>query len=344
MVTRLASTTCARRACGASSTRARGCRSRCSPTRRPTPAGRGRATRCRSRCWCCSRACRRSSARVFLLHEVFDYRLRRDRRDRRQERGQLPPDRRPGAPRTSTSGGRASSPPRAARGARAPLLRRAVGGRDRAAGRSCCAEDVAFYGDGGGKAPRAHGRRTGAIAWPERWPASAGWGRDAAGSRRVAEFNGQPGVLAFDADGTLVAAWELQISGGAIQAIYGVVNPDKLDSHLEHDLAELAADLKALVGGCHIVERVASRRTTPTGRRTRSPAARTARRRASSSPSPPASGRASRCRTAARACTSTREGRDRSARRRRSRRRRSAPAARAPRSWPGSAVRRRARG
>ena len=89
------------------------------------------------------------------------------------------------------------------------------------------AEDAAFYGDGGGKAPaltEAHGRDRLARAL-------AGFGRVGArrgGVARVAEFNGQPGVLAFDADGTLVAAWELQISGGAIQAIYGVVNPDKL--------------------------------------------------------------------------------------------------------------------
>jgi RNA polymerase sigma-70 factor, ECF subfamily len=89
------------------------------------------------------------------------------------------------------------------------------------------AEDAAFYGDGGGKAPalaEAHGRDRLARAL-------AGFGR--VGARRgatvqIAEINGQPGVLGFEADGTLVAAWQLQISDGAIQAIYGVVNPDKL--------------------------------------------------------------------------------------------------------------------
>jgi len=89
------------------------------------------------------------------------------------------------------------------------------------------AEDAAFYGDGGGKAPaltEAHGRERLARAL-------AGFGRVGArrgASVRIAEINGQPGVLGFEADGTLVAAWELQISDGAIQAIYGVVNPDKL--------------------------------------------------------------------------------------------------------------------
>jgi RNA polymerase sigma-70 factor, ECF subfamily len=89
------------------------------------------------------------------------------------------------------------------------------------------AEDAAFYGDGGGKAPalaEAHGRDRLARAL-------AGFAR--VGARRgarvqIAEINGQPGVLGFEADGTLVAAWHLQISDGAIQAIYGVVNPDKL--------------------------------------------------------------------------------------------------------------------
>jgi RNA polymerase sigma-70 factor (ECF subfamily) len=89
------------------------------------------------------------------------------------------------------------------------------------------AEDAAFYGDGGGKAsavPELHGRdRLAAVL--------AGFGR--VGVRRrvtlqLTELNGQPGVLAFEPDGALVAAWALQISDGAIQAIHGVVNPDKL--------------------------------------------------------------------------------------------------------------------
>jgi RNA polymerase sigma factor (sigma-70 family) len=89
------------------------------------------------------------------------------------------------------------------------------------------AEDAAFYGDGGGKAPalaEAHGRDRLARAL-------AGFGR--VGRRRgdtarLADVNGQPGLLAFDPDGVLIAAWALQISDGAIQAIHGVVNPDKL--------------------------------------------------------------------------------------------------------------------
>jgi RNA polymerase sigma-70 factor (TIGR02957 family) len=89
------------------------------------------------------------------------------------------------------------------------------------------AADAAFYGDGGGKAPalaEAHGRERLARAL-------AGFGRVGrrrGGTARLVELNGQPGVLAFEADGTLAAAWALQISDGAIQTIHGVVNPAKL--------------------------------------------------------------------------------------------------------------------
>ena len=89
------------------------------------------------------------------------------------------------------------------------------------------AADAAFYGDGGGKAPAVgrslHGR-------DEVAKVLAGFGR--VGVRRgaivqFAEINGQPGLLAFE-DRALVAAWSLVISDGVIQAIHGVVNPDKL--------------------------------------------------------------------------------------------------------------------
>jgi RNA polymerase sigma-70 factor (TIGR02957 family) len=89
------------------------------------------------------------------------------------------------------------------------------------------ATDAAFYGDGGGKAASVgplHGRER--IA-----PVLAGFGR--VGARRgvtvrQADINGQPGVLGFEADGTLVAAWSIVVSDGAIQTIHGVTNPDKL--------------------------------------------------------------------------------------------------------------------
>src|SRR4051812_16359598 len=81
------------------------------------------------------------------------------------------------------------------------------------------AADAAFYGDGGGKAtavPELHGRDR--LA-----PVLAGFGRVGLRRRvtlRQVELNGQPGLLAYEADETLIAAWALQISDGAIQAIH----------------------------------------------------------------------------------------------------------------------------
>jgi hypothetical protein len=44
----------------------------------------------------------------------------------------------------------------------------------------------------------------------------------------VAEVNGGPGLLGFDADGTLIAALAFELSEGVVQAIHSVVNPEKL--------------------------------------------------------------------------------------------------------------------
>jgi RNA polymerase sigma-70 factor (ECF subfamily) len=88
------------------------------------------------------------------------------------------------------------------------------------------AADAAFHGDGGGKAPSIN------LAGRDRLvPVLAGFGR--VGARRgitvrPVEINGQPGLLGIESDGTLIAAWSLLISDGAIQAIHGVTNPDKL--------------------------------------------------------------------------------------------------------------------
>ncbi|MBM7790732.1 RNA polymerase sigma-70 factor [Tenggerimyces flavus] len=93
------------------------------------------------------------------------------------------------------------------------------------------AEDVAFVGDGGGKAP--------ALATP------------AVGRTRVARFvlgifrtakslsgrieptlvNGHPGARIVDADGNLAAVLALQIADGQIVGFQNVLNPDKL-AHL----------------------------------------------------------------------------------------------------------------
>jgi hypothetical protein len=47
----------------------------------------------------------------------------------------------------------------------------------------------------------------------------------------VVDVNGEPGLVAHE-DGRLMAVWAFECSGGAVHAIRGVVNPDKL-RHLD---------------------------------------------------------------------------------------------------------------
>jgi RNA polymerase sigma-70 factor (ECF subfamily) len=92
-------------------------------------------------------------------------------------------------------------------------------------------DDVAFVGDGGGKAQ----------ALPEPL-----YGRDRVGRFllglfararhlgariRLVEVNGQPGALGLDADGRLINVLALDVVDGRVQAVRSVVNPDKL-AHL----------------------------------------------------------------------------------------------------------------
>jgi RNA polymerase sigma-70 factor (ECF subfamily) len=101
------------------------------------------------------------------------------------------------------------------------------------------AADIEFTGDGGGKAP--------ALATPLR-------GRSVVAARLVAwmcrdsrlpglsfdpvEVNGNPGAFALDGEGRLVGVVSLEVSGGLIQSIGSVANPDKL-RHLGRPLRNL---------------------------------------------------------------------------------------------------------
>jgi RNA polymerase sigma-70 factor, ECF subfamily len=106
------------------------------------------------------------------------------------------------------------------------------------------AADVAFSGDGGGKAPAAprplHGREKvvrflGSISRI---------GRRQGASLRLVEVNGQPGALALDADGALVSVFVVDVVDGAISAVRGVPNPDKLAYISRTILPSLPPDLK----------------------------------------------------------------------------------------------------
>jgi RNA polymerase sigma-70 factor, ECF subfamily len=89
------------------------------------------------------------------------------------------------------------------------------------------AADVEFYGDGGGKAPAVGRPVHGAEAVARMLAGFSRVGRRRGASAEPTEVNGGPGLLLRE-DGRLIGVWALDISGGAIQAIRGVVNPDKL--------------------------------------------------------------------------------------------------------------------
>jgi RNA polymerase sigma-70 factor (ECF subfamily) len=89
------------------------------------------------------------------------------------------------------------------------------------------AADVEFHGDGGGKAPAVGRPVHGAEAVARLLAGFSRAGRRRNAAVEPAEVNGGAGLMVFD-DGRLVAVWTFEISDGAIRAIRGVVNPDKL--------------------------------------------------------------------------------------------------------------------
>jgi RNA polymerase sigma-70 factor (TIGR02957 family) len=108
----------------------------------------------------------------------------------------------------------------------------AVEGGDLAGLEALLAHDVELTGDGGGKVPALarslRGRHRVAhtvIQWARLAARTPGV------SLRPAEVNGGPGALYLDAQERLVAVLALDIAGGRITSISGVVNPDKL-AHL----------------------------------------------------------------------------------------------------------------
>jgi RNA polymerase sigma-70 factor (ECF subfamily) len=104
------------------------------------------------------------------------------------------------------------------------------------------ADDVVMHGDGGGKVPAlaraVHGRarvaRTLMAGFARLQTVLGGF------SSRREEVNGQPGALFLDREGKLIGVMILDVAGGQIQGVSGIVNPDKL-RHLGP-----VADLSAL--------------------------------------------------------------------------------------------------
>ena len=90
------------------------------------------------------------------------------------------------------------------------------------------APDVELHGDGGGKRPALAQALSGRNRVAR---AVRNWGRfgQKIGARiAYAEVNGGPGAMVRTPDGELISVMALEIAGGEIIAIRGVVNPDKL--------------------------------------------------------------------------------------------------------------------
>ena len=93
---------------------------------------------------------------------------------------------------------------------------------------SMLAADAVMLGDGGGKAP--------AVAQPVYGRDRivrflVGLGRQAKSlglDTRLAQVNGQPGVVAYDPEGRLLNVMSIDIAEGRVQTVRAVLNPDKL--------------------------------------------------------------------------------------------------------------------
>jgi RNA polymerase sigma-70 factor (TIGR02957 family) len=105
------------------------------------------------------------------------------------------------------------------------------------------AHDVQLTGDGGGKVPalartlRGRNRVARTLIKGIRQATA----RLPGVSLRPVEVNGGPGALILDGQQRLIGVWALDIAGGQITSINGIVNPDKL-THLGP-----VADLKSLL-------------------------------------------------------------------------------------------------
>jgi len=91
------------------------------------------------------------------------------------------------------------------------------------------AEDVELHGDGGGLAPAikrpVFGRAKVAQMFRNWWSLGERMGGI---EIRPAVINGQPGAEYFDSDGRQIGVLAFDITGGRIQAIRSIINPEKL--------------------------------------------------------------------------------------------------------------------
>ncbi len=104
------------------------------------------------------------------------------------------------------------------------------------------AANVVVYSDGGGKASALrhpmYGRElvTRLFSQFRAWLETLG-----VVERRVAEVNGQPGAVFFDAESRAVLVVALDIAGGQVEAVRTITNPEKL-RHLHERPVRVRAD------------------------------------------------------------------------------------------------------
>ena len=90
------------------------------------------------------------------------------------------------------------------------------------------ATDVAFYGDGGGKATAVRQPVDGRDRVGRLIARLLAWAEQREVRIRPVQVNRQPGAMLLDSEERLVGVVSLEVSNGSIQAIRSVVNPDKL--------------------------------------------------------------------------------------------------------------------
>jgi hypothetical protein len=126
---------------------------------------------------------------------------------------------------------RGSPPPPARRAEGEELARRffeAAAGGDMDTLFGMLAPDVVVHGDGGGKAQALGKPLAGRQRVMRLLVGLFRRGRILGTSLRLAWVNGQPGAVMYDAEGRVFSVIELDVADGVVQAIQGVVNPDKL--------------------------------------------------------------------------------------------------------------------
>ena len=101
------------------------------------------------------------------------------------------------------------------------------------------APDVVFYGDGGGIGRGLPRPIYGSARVSRLLAAFAREGDEITARIEVAQINGQPGTLNFDAENRLINVFSFEISGATITSIRSIINPDKL-SHLGYPLSPIA--------------------------------------------------------------------------------------------------------